>query len=217
MGVECRVEPFHAVQFLELPLASFDGSAWHCHPRQRKRARRTISRLQRELTYNSLVSIQASEIDVRPTNVDGVWAAFRQILPFAALLGLAAAIRILANNVDNFSLADETIYLNYVRALAHGGAYRDLIRQFVEDQSLWIFPSPLRWSYLGSGALYCAARGVCRYRILATVSTGCGIAAVALTCWLAVRWFERRTALVATALMVTSPLQAPLDHEKVSK
>jgi uncharacterized membrane protein len=132
------------------------------------------------------------------------------LLALAGLLGLAAAIRVLVNNISAFSAADETVYLGFARTLVHTSAYPDIVRTYVEDPNLWIFPNPLRWSYIGTSALYCAIRGECRYRTLATLSTGCGIIAVALTYWLGVRLFERRTALVATGLMATAPLQLAL-------
>jgi hypothetical protein len=123
------------------------------------------------------------------------------------LLAFAATIRILVNNVAHFSPADETVYLQFVQTLAHGGGYPSVIKSFIEDQSLWVFPNPLRWSYLGTAAVYCAARGACRYRTLATLSTVSGIFAVPLSYWLGVRLFDRRTAIVAVALMATAPLQ----------
>jgi 4-amino-4-deoxy-L-arabinose transferase-like glycosyltransferase len=138
-------------------------------------------------------------------------------LAFAGLLGLAAAIRILFNDVSKFNdPADEMVYLRFAQTLAHTAAYPDVVRMFVEDPSLWIFPTPLRWSFIGTSALYCAVRGVCRYRTLATLSTGSGIVAVALTYWLGVRLFERRTALVATALMATAPLQLALGRRALA-
>ena len=137
-------------------------------------------------------------------------------LAFAVLLGLAAAIRILFNDVTYFNPSDETVYLRFARTFADTWAYSDVVRTFVEDPSLWIFPSPLRWSYIGTSALYCAGRGVCRYRTLATLSTASGIVVVALTYWLGVRLFERRTALVATVLAATAPLQLALGRRALA-
>src|SRR3954453_7695846 len=125
----------------------------------------------------------------------------------AVLLGLAAAIRILFNDVSTFNGADETVYLRFARTFAHGWAYPDVVRMWIDDSSLWIFPNPLRWSYIATSAVYCAARGECRYRTLATLSTMSGIVAVALTYWIGVRLFEHRRALVAMALTATAPLQ----------
>jgi Dolichyl-phosphate-mannose-protein mannosyltransferase len=137
-------------------------------------------------------------------------------LAFAVLFGLAAALRILFNDVSNFSAADEAVYLRMARTFAHPSGYPDVVRMFLDDPNLWIFPNPLRWSYIGTSALYCAVRGGCRYRMLATLSTGSGIIAVALTYWLGVRLFERRTALVATALMATAPLQLALGRRALA-
>ena len=77
-------------------------------------------------------------------------ARVRPQFAFAALLGLAAAIRILFNDVSYFNPSDETVYLRFARTLADTSAYPDVVRMFVEDPSLWIFPNPLRWSYIGT-------------------------------------------------------------------
>jgi 4-amino-4-deoxy-L-arabinose transferase-like glycosyltransferase len=137
-------------------------------------------------------------------------------LAFVALFGLATAIRVWFNNITDFNPGDESVYLRYAQTLAHGAGYPAVVRMFIEDQSLWIFPNPLRWSYLGTAALYCTARGACRYRMLATLSTVSGILAVPLTYWLGVRLFERRTALMATALMATAPLQLALGRRALA-
>ena len=138
------------------------------------------------------------------------------MLAFAMFLGAAAAIRIMFNNVGSFSPADELVYLRFTQTLAHGAAYRDIVRTFIEDQNLWIFPNPLRWSYFGTATLYCTVRGACRFRTLATLSTASGILAVSLTYWLGLRLFERRTALVATMLMATAPLQLALGRRALA-
>jgi 4-amino-4-deoxy-L-arabinose transferase-like glycosyltransferase len=137
-------------------------------------------------------------------------------LPFAALLIVAAAIRIFLNNVTAFSPADETVYLRYTQVLASGGGYGRIIRMFVDDHGMWIFPHPLRWSYLGATTLLCSLGGECTHRTLATLSTISGIAAVALTYWIGTRLFERTTALAAAALMATSPLQLALGRRALA-
>src|SRR5918996_3020819 len=125
-------------------------------------------------------------------------------LPFAALLTVAAPIRILLDNVTVFSPADETVYLRYVQLLAGGGSYARIVRMFVDDRAMWVFPNPLRWGYLGAATLFSSIGG-CSYRTLATLSTVAGIAAVALTYWLGLQLFERTTALFAAALLAPPP------------
>ena len=87
---------------------------------------------------------------------------------------------------------------------------------FVADRSLWVYPSPLRWAYFGATTLLCKLSGACTYRTLATLSTIAGIAAVALTYAIGLRLFERTTALAATALMATSPLQLALGRRALA-
>src|SRR5438132_6566045 len=136
--------------------------------------------------------------------------------PFAALLTVASAIRIFFDNVTSFSPADETVYLRYTRLLAGGGAYARVVRMFLDDRGMWVFPNPLRWSYLGATTLLCRIGGDCTYRTLAALSTVAGIAAVALTYWIGLQLFARRTALFAAALMATSPLQLALGRRALS-
>src|SRR5436190_1319355 len=143
-------------------------------------------------------------------------AASHHHLPFAALLTIASAIRLLINNVTTFSPADETVYLRYTQVLAGGGGYARIIRMFIDDRGMWVFPNPLRWGYLGATTLFCSLTGKSTYRELATLSTIAGIAAVALTYWIGLRLFEPRTALFAAALMATSPLQLALGRRALS-
>jgi 4-amino-4-deoxy-L-arabinose transferase-like glycosyltransferase len=135
---------------------------------------------------------------------------------FAALLTVSAAIRIFVNNVTEFSRADETVYLHYTQVLAGGGRYAEIVRMFIDDRGMWVFPNPLRWSYLGATTLFCSLAGECTHRTLAALSTVSGIAAVALTYWIGLQLFERRTALFAAALMATSPLQLALGRRALS-
>ena len=137
-------------------------------------------------------------------------------LPFAALLTVAAAIRLFIDNVTSFSPSDETVYLRYTQVLASGGGYVRVIRMFVDDRGMWVFPNPLRWGYLGATTLFCSLTGNCSYRHLAMLSTIAGIAAVALTYWIGLQLFDQRTALFAAALMTTSPLQLALGRRALS-
>lgn len=126
------------------------------------------------------------------------------------LLIVAAAIRIAVHNVSAWSRADETVYLLYAKAVAAGGGYTKVIRMFVDDPGMWVFPHPLRWSWIGATSLFCMARGECTHRTLATLATAAGIIAVGLTYWIGRELFGSSIALIATALATTSPLQLAL-------
>src|SRR5262245_45899803 len=89
-------------------------------------------------------------------------------LPFAALLTIASAIRIFLNNVASYSPADETVYLRYTQVLVSGGGYARIVRTFIEERWTWVFPNPLRWSFLGATTLLCKLTGHCTHRDLAT-------------------------------------------------
>jgi Dolichyl-phosphate-mannose-protein mannosyltransferase len=134
----------------------------------------------------------------------------------AALLTIAAAIRVAVNNVAAYSPADETIYLQFTRALAGGERYATLVQSFIADPSVWVFPNPLRWSWLGATTLFCSIAGECSHRSLATLSTVAGIAAVALTWWIARELFDANVALLAATLAATSPLQLALGRRALA-
>ena len=129
----------------------------------------------------------------------------------APLLVFAAAIRVAVNNVAVYSRADETAYLLYAKA-----GYPGAVRLFLNDPGMWVFPNPARWSYIGAASLFCSAAGHCTHRTLATLSTVAGIAAVALTYWIARELFSVDVALIATALVATSPLQLALGRRALA-
>jgi hypothetical protein len=115
----------------------------------------------------------------------------------APLLVIAAAIRVAINNVTVFSRADETVYLLYANA-----GYPRIVQVFLRDPGLWVYPNPLRWSYLSVVSACCST-----YHALATLSAIAGIVTVALTWWIARDMYNERAALVAAALVAISPLQ----------
>src|SRR5947208_8968224 len=91
-------------------------------------------------------------------------------LPCVAVLTIASALRILIDNVAAFSPADETVYLRYTQLLASGSGYARIVRMYIDDRGMWVFPNPLRWSYLGATTLFSLVGG-CSYRTLAALST----------------------------------------------
>jgi len=139
-------------------------------------------------------------------------------IPFtlAPLLVIAAAIRIAVNNVVAYSPADETVYLIYTRALAAGRGYPSIVRMFLDDRGMWVFPNPLRWSWLGATTLFSSISGECTHRTLATVSTIAGIVVVALTFWIATELFDSTVAIAASVLAATSPLQLALGRRALA-
>ena len=140
----------------------------------------------------------------------------REGLLVAPLVLLAATIRIALNNVAEYSRADETIYLLYTKALVRGEGYARVVRMFLDDHALWVFPNPLRWSWLGATTLFCSLFGECTHRTLATLSTVAGIATVALSWWIARELFDGKVALIAGALVATSPLQLALGRRALA-
>jgi 4-amino-4-deoxy-L-arabinose transferase-like glycosyltransferase len=140
----------------------------------------------------------------------------RAAILLAPLLLAAAAIRIAVNDIVEYSRSDETVYLLYTKALVAGEGYTRVVRMFLDDPGMWVFPNPLRWSWLGATTAMCGAAGECTHRTLATLSTLAGIAAVFLTFWIARELFGAQVALAATALAATSPLQLALGRRALA-
>lgn len=141
-----------------------------------------------------------------------------QAAALAAVLAIAAAIRLYVNDVTQYSPADESTYLAFTKTIVEGGIgrYADLVRTFIANHDMWLFPSPLRWAWIGATSLFCSLAGHCTFRDLATVSTLAGIASVALTWWIARSLFDSPTALAAAALAATSPLQLALGRRALA-
>src|SRR4051794_17714399 len=114
--------------------------------------------------------------------------------------------------------ADEGTYFDYTKRLFDGGVgqYPDLVRTYLADKDMWLMPSPLRWSWLGTTSLASSISGECTYRVLATVSTLAGIAAVWLTWRIGRELFDEHIALAAAALTATSPLQLALGRRALA-
>lgn len=134
------------------------------------------------------------------------------------MLIAAAAIRLYLNNIVQYAPADEATYLDFARTLFNGGLgqYPDLVQTFIHDRDMWLFPSPLRWSWIGATSLFCSLAGHCTFRDLATVSTLAGIASCALTWWIGRELFDSPTAIAAAALTATSPLQLALGRRALA-
>ena len=125
---------------------------------------------------------------------------------------LGAALRFGFNSVLRYGNGDEYHYRLQAQAIyEHGwGSFRELVRAHLAvDQD---FPAPYRWGYIAFGHLACAVRHVCDERSLAWVSTVSGVAVVGLVALLGAKLFGKRTALVASALAVTSPLHLELSR-----
>jgi 4-amino-4-deoxy-L-arabinose transferase-like glycosyltransferase len=129
-----------------------------------------------------------------------------------------AAIRLHWNDVDPYSQADEATYLRYTAQLVQHGpaAYPQMVRSFLADPSAWLFPSPLRWGYLGITSAFSALTRTCSFRGLASVSTLAGILSVLFT-WLVGReLMDPTSALTGAALAATSPLQLALGRRALA-
>ncbi len=131
-------------------------------------------------------------------------------LTLLILVALGAALRISYNNVTRYGNGDEYHYRTQLQEIAAQGwrHYPTLVRAHLDQNP--DFPAPYRWGYLAVGRLACLVRGACDERSLAWVATLSGIAVVALVAMLGIRLFQKRTAVVATALMITSPLHLNL-------
>jgi hypothetical protein len=126
-----------------------------------------------------------------------------------AIVAAAAALRVYFNNAVTWSRADERVYTDYSRFLLDH-SYRELVRQFLDDSSRWVYPNPLRWGYFLLTSLSCRMAGHCDERLLAWLSTAAGVACVWLTFRLGETLVSRPVGLWAAALTIASPLQLAL-------
>lgn len=140
-------------------------------------------------------------------------------LALAFLFFVAIVLRVHYNNVIEFSPDDESVYDGYARILAHGGAgaYPEVVATYLRDRHLSLYPSPLRWSFIGTAAMaYAAKGGAASFRDLTNISTASSIAIVFLIWLIAREILDRRSALAAVALAVTSPLTLALGRRALA-
>ena len=127
--------------------------------------------------------------------------------PIVSIIGVGVALRLALNDLANFSPADETVYLNYAKAIAAGRAgYEGVVRFVIDTPSAWQFPSPSRWSAFALDGVACRLSNPCDYHSLAVVSTLAGVALLPVVYTVGRRLLSPAVALVGTAFVVTSPL-----------
>jgi 4-amino-4-deoxy-L-arabinose transferase-like glycosyltransferase len=122
------------------------------------------------------------------------------------------------NDVPQYSRADETVYLNFALRVSSEGAsaFPKMARDYLDHSENWKYPPPIRFGYVGAIGLACTLDSPCSHRTLAGVSTLFGILALVGTFLLVRELGDVRTALAATALSVTSPLQLALGRRALS-
>lgn len=133
-------------------------------------------------------------------------------LPVAALVLIGTVVRIIVNDVAAYSPADESHYIDITRWLTREGltAYPKFVSTYLEQQTMWLSPTPLRWGYFSLTTLACSVHAPCDGRTIAWLSTLAGIVSLVLTYALGQRLVGRSAALVATAFSIGSPLQLAL-------
>ena len=161
------------------------------------------SRRARQLAKRGRVPFHSAQIMNRKSVY---WACFGLL----TLVAVSAALRFGYNSVLRYGNGDEYHYRLQIQTLFDRGwnQFPQLVRTHLANEP--DYPAPYRWGYLAIGHLACELRHVCDERSLAWISTLSGIACVGLIAWLGARLFRPKTALVATALAVTSPLHMEL-------
>ena len=134
----------------------------------------------------------------------------RGVIGLILLVAIGAALRLGYNNVVRYGNGDEYHYRLQLQEIYNHGfrAFPGIVKSHLAVDP--DFPAPYRWGVLAVGRFACTLRQACDERTLAWVSTVSGVAVVTLVAMLGVSLFRRRTALVATALAITSPLHLDL-------
>lgn len=120
-----------------------------------------------------------------------------------------AALRIAVNDVEEYSPADEAVYVRTTAFLCQHGwtSYPTLVRDYLAHREEWLYPHPMRWGHFALTTLACTLSTRCDARTLADLSTAAGILSILLIFLLGRELLGTEVALVAAALTVTSPLQ----------
>jgi tetratricopeptide (TPR) repeat protein len=128
------------------------------------------------------------------------------------LVTIGAMLRIVVNDVAAYSPADEAHYVDVTRWFLREGlsAYPKFVSTYLERETMWLSPTPLRWGYFSLTTLTCSFQAPCDGRAIAWLSTIAGIVSLVLTYALGHKLVGRTAALLATAVSVVSPLQLAL-------
>ena len=100
-----------------------------------------------------------------------------------AIIAIAAVLRIVWNDVAEYSPADETVYTSYAQTLHDKGfiaAYPEISGWFLNDPKMARFPNPMRFGYLALATFAQEMYGAATPRALAWLSTIAGILVVPL-------------------------------------
>jgi 4-amino-4-deoxy-L-arabinose transferase-like glycosyltransferase len=133
----------------------------------------------------------------------------RTIALLLLVLIAGAALRIAANDVEEYSPDDEAVYVRTTAFLVQHGwtSYPTLVRDYLAHREAWLYPHPMRWGHFALTTLACTLSTKCDARTLADLSTAAGILSILLIFLLGRELLGAEVALIAAALTVTSPLQ----------
>ena len=138
--------------------------------------------------------------------------ARRAILIIVLVAGIA--LRLVWNNVADYSPADETVYRNFTQFLVREGlgAYPRLVKQYLTIPAFADYPSPIRYGHFALTTSFCRLVQDCDYRTLASLSMLAGIAMLGVAYALGSRIGGPWTGAVAVAFTAAAPLQLALSR-----
>ena len=133
------------------------------------------------------------------------------MIALTALVAVGSIARLLLHRGVIYSPADEQVYATYSCEIAtHGpGVMADQVATYLSSPNAQLFPPPTRWGLLWPDAA-AAALGTCGPAAVAWASTLAGIALLIVVAVFTWRRFNPTIALIATALVGSSPLQLHL-------
>jgi 4-amino-4-deoxy-L-arabinose transferase-like glycosyltransferase len=144
----------------------------------------------------------------------------KQLLLLLILLGVGVDIRIHVNSIkeEEFSKADEQIYLMYTEGVRDHGIlhYDRLVDFYMARQELWLFPPPLRYGYYFLARLFCGTAGGYSKHALANLATAASVVSLGLCYLLGWRVGGGWCGIVALALYLFSPLALALGRRALA-
>jgi len=139
---------------------------------------------------------------------------FNYNLIFLLILSIAiAVISTSLKNIQFMSGVDEGYYLRYAHFIGENGilGFRELFKEYINNQSNWLFPNPLRVGFIILSAVWLKILGY-SFLNLAFLSLFSYAALLILSYYYSKKYLGNRIALLFIVLLAFSPLNMALSR-----